>query len=163
RRSSARARRSAIARTWGRSQPRHARRACRCCSCCRSRTSAGRRGCRSTPRGLAKRRNSQAPSARPRRCARPASASRRSRSAIALWPAYAAAHFQRGLLLAELGRTEDARAAFRAAIDRDGVTHRLTTPLEDAFLGVMQRVHAPWVDLRETLQSDPSDAVARQL
>ena len=83
--------------------------------------------------------------------------------AIALSPEYAAAHFQRGVLLVELGRTDDARAAFRAAIDRDGVTHRLTSPLEAAFLDAMARAHAPWVDLRETLQSDPSDAVARQL
>jgi lysophospholipase L1-like esterase len=83
--------------------------------------------------------------------------------AIALSPEYAAAQFQRGVLLVDLGRTDEARAAFRAAIDRDGVTHRMTSPLEAAFLDAMEREQTPWVDLREALQSDPSDAVTRHL
>jgi len=83
--------------------------------------------------------------------------------AIALSPSFALAHYRRAELLEELGRRDEAIAAYRAAIDRDGVTHRLTSPLEAAFLGAMERVHAPWVDLRETLQSDSSDAVARHL
>src|SRR5262245_19458931 len=83
--------------------------------------------------------------------------------AIALSPEYALAHYRRAELLEELGRRGEAIAAYRAAIDRDGVTHRMTSPLEAAFLGEMERAHASWVDLRETLQSDPSDAVTRHL
>jgi lysophospholipase L1-like esterase len=83
--------------------------------------------------------------------------------AVALSPEHAMAHFRRGELLAELGHEDEAQAEFREAIDRDGVTHRLTSALEAEFLGVMQREELPWVDLRERMRSDYSDAVARSL
>ena len=67
------------------------------------------------------------------------------------------------MLLAELGRDDEAQAELREALDRDGVTHRLTTALEAAFLDVMEREQAPWVDLRERMRSDSSDSVARYL
>ncbi|HEX5065395.1 MAG TPA: GDSL-type esterase/lipase family protein [Myxococcota bacterium] len=80
--------------------------------------------------------------------------------AVDLSPGHAMAHFQRGVLLAELGRDDEARTELRAAIDRDGVTHRLTSPLEAAFLEVMEQEQTPWIDLRERMRSDSSDAVA---
>ena len=83
--------------------------------------------------------------------------------AIALSPEHAMAHFQRGALLAALGRDDEARAEWREAIDRDGVTHRLTAPLTEVFLDVMEREHASWVDLRPRLQSDLSDTGARHV
>jgi lysophospholipase L1-like esterase len=81
--------------------------------------------------------------------------------AIALSPEFALTRFQRGELLAELGREDEARSELRAAIDRDGVTHRLTSALEAAFLDVMEREQVSWVDLRPRLQFDLSDAGAR--
>lgn len=83
--------------------------------------------------------------------------------AIALSPEHAMARYEHAELLEQLGRADEARSEFRAAIDRDGVTHRLTTPLEAVFLGVMSREETPWIDLRERMRSDSSDAVARQL
>jgi lysophospholipase L1-like esterase len=83
--------------------------------------------------------------------------------AIALSPDYAMAHYRRAGLLAALGRDLDARHAYRLAIDRDGVTHRITSPLEAEFLALMEREQASWVDLKAHFQSDLSDTAARQL
>jgi lysophospholipase L1-like esterase len=51
--------------------------------------------------------------------------------------------------------------SYRGAIDRDGVTHRITSPLSEVFVDVMRREGAAWVDLSPRLQSDLSDAAAR--
>jgi lysophospholipase L1-like esterase len=83
--------------------------------------------------------------------------------AVELSPEYAMAHFQRGELLVELVRDDAARSELRTAIDRDGVTHRITSPLSEVFVDVMKREGATWVDLRPRLQSDLSDAAARHM
>lgn len=83
--------------------------------------------------------------------------------AVALSPEHALAHFLRGDALRALGRDDAARAAWRRAIDLDGVTHRITTPLEQAFLDVVREQGVPWVDLRPLFHADLSDAGAARL
>ncbi len=83
--------------------------------------------------------------------------------AIALSPGHALAHFLRGDALRALGRDDEARSAYRRAIDQDGVTHRITAPLEQAFLEIVREQGAPWADLRPVFHTDLSDAGAARL
>jgi lysophospholipase L1-like esterase len=82
--------------------------------------------------------------------------------ALALSPRHAQAHYLRGEALHALGREDEAREAWRAAVDFDGVTHRITTPLEVVFLEAMRETGAAWVDLRPVLQADLSDVAAKR-
>ncbi|HVN39534.1 MAG TPA: GDSL-type esterase/lipase family protein [Myxococcota bacterium] len=82
--------------------------------------------------------------------------------AVALSPEYAQAHSLRGDALRALGRDDEARAEYAAAIDRDGVTHRITSPLESEFLEVARADGVPWVDLRPLFQGDLSDEAAKR-
>ncbi|HXK22084.1 MAG TPA: GDSL-type esterase/lipase family protein [Myxococcota bacterium] len=82
--------------------------------------------------------------------------------AVALSPEYAQAHSLRADALRALGRGDEARAEYATAIDRDGVTHRITSPLEAEFLAVARAEGVPWVDLRPLLQSDLSDDAAKR-
>lgn len=81
--------------------------------------------------------------------------------AVALSPGHAMAWYLHGEVLRELGRDDEARAAYRRATDL--VTYRITTPLEEVFLDVMRAEGAPWVDLRPRFQGDLSDAAAARL
>lgn len=78
--------------------------------------------------------------------------------AVALSPDHAAAHYARGEALRALGRLDEARQAYRRAVDRDARTHRITTRLEDALLQTLSAAQQGAVDLRPIFQSRLDDA-----
>lgn len=89
---------------------------------------------------------------------KPERALERLDEAIRLSPGYAAAHYARGDALRALGREEEARAAYRRAVDCDARTHRITTPLEQALLTTLRKAGVEPVDLRPVLQPHLDDA-----
>jgi lysophospholipase L1-like esterase len=82
--------------------------------------------------------------------------------AVALSPSFAQAHSLRGDALHALGRDDEARAEYAAAIDRDGVTHRITSSLEAQVVEVAREEGVTWVDLRPLFHADLSDEAAKR-
>jgi lysophospholipase L1-like esterase len=87
----------------------------------------------------------------------------RADAALALDPEHAGALAARGDALLALGREDEARAAYRAAVDRDARTHRITTRLSEAAVAELGARDADWVDLRPVFQQELSDTGARAL
>jgi lysophospholipase L1-like esterase len=83
--------------------------------------------------------------------------------ALKLSPRHAMTHFRRGRLLAELGRVDEARAAYRRAVDLDARTHRITTPLEEALIAALEAAGAQSVDLRADFQDSLDPAQGERL
>lgn len=84
-------------------------------------------------------------------------------AAVARSAGHAEAWFQRGRALAATGAPEEARSAFRRAVDLDARTHRITTPLAAALIEVATETGTPWVDLRPDFQDDLGEAAAGRL
>jgi lysophospholipase L1-like esterase len=68
--------------------------------------------------------------------------------AVELSPRNALAHHQRGRALAAAGRRREALVELQRAVDLDLRTHRLTTPLEAAFIEAVEGAGGRWIDPR---------------
>jgi lysophospholipase L1-like esterase len=73
--------------------------------------------------------------------------------AISLSPSFAMDHYWKGLIELEQGQEALARQGLQRALDLDVRTHRISSPFEEAFLGVMDTNDLEWVDLRDEFQS----------
>ena len=98
-----------------------------------------------------------------RESGKPEQALERLDAAVALSPAHAGAHYARGEALRALGRDDEARAAYREAVDRDVRTHRITSALEQALLDALQAEGAAPIDLRPLFHAQLDDATADAL
>jgi tetratricopeptide (TPR) repeat protein len=94
---------------------------------------------------------------------KPEQALERLDAAVARSPEHAGARYARGDALRALGRDDEARAAYREAVDRDVRTHRITTPLEQALLDTLRAERADFIDLRPLFQTQLDDASADAL
>lgn len=94
---------------------------------------------------------------------KPEPALERLDAAVALSPDHAGARYARGEALRALGRDDEARAAYREAVDRDVRTHRITSPVEQALLDTLRAERADFVDLRPLFQAEIDDASAGAL
>ncbi len=83
--------------------------------------------------------------------------------AIALSPRYAMVHYLRASALQAAGRSEEALAEYRRALDLDGRTHRITSQLESALIETVESEGAPWIDLREEFASPLDEETAAAL
>jgi lysophospholipase L1-like esterase len=83
--------------------------------------------------------------------------------ALELSPRHAMAHFRRGQVLAALQRVEEARRAYRRAVDLDVRTHRITTRLEKALFAALEAGGARPVDLRADFQGALEPAQSERL
>lgn len=64
---------------------------------------------------------------------------------------YAHLHYQRGLVLFEMGRYGEARTAFRRAIDEDVCPLRILTPMQDVVGEVARARGVPHVDFADSI------------
>jgi tetratricopeptide (TPR) repeat protein len=77
--------------------------------------------------------------------------------AVAAIPSRAGAHYARAEALRALGRDDEAREAYRRAVDLDVRTHRITSALERALLDTLRERGARFVDLRPAFQQRLDD------
>jgi lysophospholipase L1-like esterase len=83
--------------------------------------------------------------------------------AVELSPRNALAHHQRGRVLAAAGRRREALVELQRAVDLDLRTHRLTTPLEAAFIEAMDGAGGLWIDPRPAFRRSLTVEAAQTL
>jgi lysophospholipase L1-like esterase len=83
--------------------------------------------------------------------------------AVRLSRSHAATHFARAEALRALDREDEARDAYRLAVDLDVRTHRITRELEEALVEALRAHGVPSVDLRPLFQGALDEGTAEAL